>query len=162
MSAARPVIIGAGVNGLVAGFLLARSGLRPLVLERFGADYWHTVVIDDGARKQPFEVWVDPGANVSVAPAPIADPVTKPSPTSNARAARASSNGLSPAWFWTGAGVSAVVGGLTIASAVDTRNTYEEFSAAPSANLKNEGLDAQLRTNLLLAGTAATVIATVS
>jgi phytoene dehydrogenase-like protein len=28
------VIIGAGVNGLVAGFLLARSGLRPLVLER--------------------------------------------------------------------------------------------------------------------------------
>src|SRR5918996_1317557 len=30
----RPVILGAGHNGLVAAFYLARVGLRPLVLER--------------------------------------------------------------------------------------------------------------------------------
>ena len=34
MSAARPVIVGGGINGLVAAFLLAKAGLRPLVLER--------------------------------------------------------------------------------------------------------------------------------
>ncbi len=34
MSTARPVIVGGGVNGLVAAFMLAKAGMRPLVLER--------------------------------------------------------------------------------------------------------------------------------
>ncbi len=117
----------------------------------------HRVVIDEAGQEQAFRVRVDPGATVPVTAAstPSAPTVqeAKTAPPANQR-----TSGISPAWFWTTAGISAVIGGLTTASAVDTQNTYEAFSARPSASLSNEGVDAQLRTNLLLAGTAASVI----
>lgn len=124
----------------------------------------HRVVVDAGGQKQAFRVRIDPGANVPVvAAAPLTTPTpptSRDSPPTSLAPARDASSGVSPVWFWTTAGISAVVGGLTIASAVDTRNTYEAFSSRPSPSLSNEGVDAQLRTNLLLAGTAASVIAT--
>jgi hypothetical protein len=56
--------------------------------------------------------------------------------------------------------VTAVVGGATIASALDTRSKFQEFSARPSGSLSAAGADAELRTNVLLAGTVVCALAT--
>lgn len=72
-----------------------------------------------------------------------------------------SSSGISPAWFWVGVGLTAVLGGATIASAVDTSNKHESFLALPTEELQSNGLDAQLRTNLLAGSTGLAGVATI-
>jgi len=137
----------------------------PTTDSRFVLAGAHRVVIDDGSgAKQAFRVRVDPGASVPVeaaAPAPATSlpnetTTTTPPPAPPSRAGA----GISPAWFWIGTGLSTALGGVTIASAVDTRNKHAEFRANPSLERSDDGVDAQLRTNLLVASTAAVVVTT--
>lgn len=139
----------------------------PINESRFVLTGEHRVVIDDGTpTKQAFRVRVDPGAVLPVESAPAAPPppigaTSSSTPRSTETpSASGSSDGLSPAWFWVGAGVSAVLGGVTIASAIDTANKHDTFRTQPSAALSDAGVDAQLRTNLLVASTAAVVVTT--
>lgn len=129
----------------------------------------HRVVIDSGdGNRQAFPVRVDPGVTVPVTAAstPAHVPIPPPSDARRTSIEQAPHvvapprSGVSPVWFWVGAGLSAVLGGVTIASAVDTRSKYDEFSVRPSSALSNDGAEAQLRTNLLFAGTAASAVTT--
>lgn len=70
-----------------------------------------------------------------------------------AGAERPEPSGLSPAWFVVGMVATAALGGVTIASGVDTASRHDAFVANPNANLQAAGEDAQLRTNILLGGT---------
>ena len=105
--------------------------------------YWatvgeHKVVIEFGGQSQHRSVRVKGGETVSVVPI-LVEP---PSPTPER-------NGISPAWFWVGVGVSALFTGATIASAVDTANQYAGFEAQPTDSAARSGQSAQIRTNVL-------------
>jgi hypothetical protein len=68
------------------------------------------------------------------------------------------SHGWSPVWFWIGVSTSAVLGGVTVASAIDTKNRYDTFQT--SGDGVDGGRDAQLRTNVLFFGTIGVALAT--
>lgn len=60
---------------------------------------------------------------------------------------REPARGISPVWFWVGAGVTVAVGGATVLSAFDTASTHDDFEADRSnADLANEGRSAERRT----------------
>ena len=70
-------------------------------------------------------------------------------------------------WFWISAGATAVAGGFTIASGVDTANRHATFvqDCVPPATtrcpqLSTDGQGAQTRTNVLIGVTAALGAAT--
>jgi len=71
-------------------------------------------------------------------------------------------SGLSPAFFWAGAGASAILGGLTGVSALDGKSQHDEFllAARRTPDAKDRGQDAETRTNVLLAATLITAAAT--
>jgi hypothetical protein len=81
---------------------------------------------------------------------------------------RSASSGLSPTWFFVGASATAVLSGLTIASAIDTKNKHDDLGtrncsavlAEGCTDLANRGISAQNRTNVLLGVTAAMGIGT--
>lgn len=69
--------------------------------------------------------------------------------------------GPSPLWFYVGAGVTAVVGGVTVWSALDTQRAFNDYERdLPGLNQRQAdarvaaGHDKELRTNLLLGATA--------
>ena len=68
--------------------------------------------------------------------------------------------GVSPTWFWIGAGVTATLAGVTIASGRDTASKHDAFLANPTASGQANGSAAQTRTNILFAVTIATGLAT--
>lgn len=68
--------------------------------------------------------------------------------------------GLSPAWFWVGATTTAVLGGLAIASGVDTYAKHNEFELNRTPDRASDGREAQTRTNVLLGLTAIGAVAT--
>ncbi|HEY3822067.1 MAG TPA: hypothetical protein VGL81_33100, partial [Polyangiaceae bacterium] len=72
---------------------------------------------------------------------------------------------LSPLFFFAALGATAVAGGLSIASGVDTANRHASFdrclaSAQSCAALSSSGQSAQTRTNVLLGVTAGLGVAT--
>lgn len=93
-----------------------------------------------------------------LAPAPVATPSSPPPPTEPVPQREA--RGISPVWFWALAGVTVAAGAATTVSGIDTLDQHSAFGRAPSDAAAARGRDAQLRTNVLLAGTGALAIAT--
>jgi hypothetical protein len=83
---------------------------------------------------------------------------SQPPPPEEQQPARHS--GPSPVWFWLGAGVTAVLGGAATASAFDTIGKHDDFIAHRTNARADEGQDAQMRTNILIAGTLASAAIT--
>ena len=70
------------------------------------------------------------------------------------------SGGLDPVFFWIGAGLTAVLGGVTIGSGVDANQRYDDFAAARTVETRDAGQSAELRTNILLGSTIAVAAVT--
>ena len=112
----------------------------------------HVVEIDAAGKTDRQPVHVDQGAFVTVSP-PAARVTAPP-----AAVAVATKKPLSRTWFFVGLGGTAVVGGLTIASGVDTKNKHDAFEAA-GIDIEG-GRAAQTRTNILLVATGTVGLAT--
>jgi len=106
----------------------------------------HTVSIMSGGRTITYRRSFAAGAIVPLgAPAPAALTPTLPDE-------KRASAGVSGAWFWIGAGLTTVIGGATLASALDTRAKQEAFRVNRSESLALDGEAAQWRTNALAVG----------
>jgi hypothetical protein len=135
----------------------------------------HTVTVEGSSGSVTRVVTVAPDDTVVVRPEPAPTPAPAPAPAPTPAPAPAparalgpaptpaqDSGGMSPAWFYVGLGATAIAGGLTIASGVDTANQHSTFqtkcggsSPDPScARLRSDGQSAQLRTNVALGVTA--------
>lgn len=120
----------------------------------------HVVTVDVDGTSNRVLVEVVAGRTHAVevptgeAPAPAREPVVPP------REPPPREKPL-PAWmFWAGAGATVALGAGTIASAVDTSSKHDRFQESPDASLASSGQSAQVRTNLLLGGTALLGVAT--
>ncbi len=80
-------------------------------------------------------------------------------------------SGLSPTWVWVGAGATAVLGGVTIWSAIDTQRDFSDFqeqldarrlSQRQADGRVDDGKARELRTNVLLGATAVLGVTTVA
>ncbi len=168
----------AGRTGTIIVMCPMRAGCVPVVdgeVAHAGAPHIvlvgdHTVVVEGGGGPRdtlPAKVTADAIVEVRASPPRAqAEPVpVLPAPRAKdekpSTKQSTPSNGISPAWFWASLGLTAVLGGVTAASAVDTRKKHEDFLASPSESLQNAGLDAQLRTNLLVGATGVAALATV-
>ena len=101
---------------------------------------------DDGIEQREVDVAAE--ALVTITPRlapPPPDPVPPPP-----EEPIAIDTGLSPIWFWIGAGATGVAGIATIASAVDVENKHASFEEMPTEELSSAGEQAEIRTNALL------------
>ena len=75
---------------------------------------------------------------------------------------RGSSRGLSPAFFWSGAAATVVLGGFTLASALDTASLHDDFitDGPRTPETRDRGQRAETRTNVLIGATAVVAVAT--
>jgi hypothetical protein len=97
-----------------------------------------------------------------VGEAPVSAPSVDPLPQPVPRVEEEEEDGRgSPAWFGVLLGVTAVLGGVTIWSGVDTLSQHDEYLAAPTQDGYDDGRAAELRTNILIGVTAAAGVATI-
>ncbi len=138
----RPKIVTTGAHAIV---LQSDAGLQPMIVN-VAAD--QTIVVS-GARP--------------ARPAPIAE-----APTRSTAPPSSPSAGLSPTYFFAALGVTAVAGGVSVWSALDTSHRHTQFvdagcDHAPSSScdsLASDGHAAQTRTNVLFAVSGAFAVAT--
>ena len=122
----------------------------------------HTAMIESDGRRERRDVDVPPDDTVVLSPADAAvatPPPMKPRPRV--------SDGVSPVWVYFGIGATAIVGGLSVASGIDTAKKHSNFVDAgcdrggPGClTSANDGSSAQTRTNVLLGVTAALGVTT--
>jgi hypothetical protein len=156
---------------------------RPVVV-RVGS---HTVMVDSAGAASTQTVTVPPDETVTVAsaapPAPTPAPAS-PSSSSPAPPPMTSTDsplpppppvtddapGISRVWFLVGAGATVLVGGVTLASAIDVASQNGAFAVCRTASAtasddcgqrQSNGQSAQARTNVLLGVTAVLGLATV-
>jgi tetratricopeptide (TPR) repeat protein len=70
--------------------------------------------------------------------------------------------GLSPAYFWTGAALTVVAGGLTLWSGLDLLSAKDDFEKNPTRAKFDDGEGKDTRTNVLIAVTGALAVSTVT
>lgn len=133
---------------------LVLAGKHRVTITRAGSREAHDVVIDGGKT-------VELLATVSAAPTQLAQPGQSTSPGAIDGRREETSRGISPVWFWVGAGVTVAVGGATVLSALDTASTHDDFASDRSnVALSNEGQSAERRTLILGAVTGVLAVAT--
>ena len=120
----------------------------------------HELVLNLEGRIERRSLKVAPGAQVEVSPTPGAAAPRHENGGPAPGADSESSNGLSPMWFWIGAATTAVVGSLTVASALDFKKKHEDFQDHPTDAGASDGKTAQTRTNVLLGVTGVAAITT--
>ncbi|WP_394826453.1 hypothetical protein [Pendulispora albinea] len=111
--------------------------------------------------RESIELKPEPSPNVAQTPSSkntISYPVTQGNPAINQQNSK-SSRSMSPTWFWVGVSATAVLGGLAIASGIDTNAKHNEFELNRTADRASEGRGAQTRTNVLLGLTAIGAVA---
>ncbi len=149
----RTVYLTPGQHALVAGFEEGRSGSKQVNAEKAQSGQ----VSFEAPEPAP-------------APAPDATPpvATEAPPTHDKGAEKKSSGGWSPAVFWVGAGLTAVAGGVTIWSGVDTLNNPgadrvrdECQGQGEDCQLYKDGVAKQNRTNILIGVTGVLGVATI-
>lgn len=169
-----PLFCSASVDGTLWPIDTARYanvGDHAVVITVDGVPESHSVRVEAGADA---EIAPDPRAQAAPSPAPspaplAAAPMPPPPATAPANAATdrtpavpPAKSGLAPTWFWIGAGASAVLGGVTIWSALDTASKHDAFVATRSASTQSAGIAAQDRTTALLVTTGVLAAATAS
>jgi hypothetical protein len=98
-------------------------------------------------------------------PAPVNVPVPVPVPDSSSSSLHSTpphdpSPGLRPTWFWVAGAATLVLGGVTAASAVDTKNKHDTYAANRSPDARDSGQSAQTRTNVFFVATAVAAVST--
>jgi hypothetical protein len=71
-----------------------------------------------------------------------------------------SSKGLSPVFFWTGVGLTAVAAGVTVWSGLDTQSAADDYKKNPTQEGLDDGQSLEMRTNVLIGVTAALAVGT--
>ena len=83
-----------------------------------------------------------------------------PPPAAEPEKDRASDKPLGPTLFYVGLGVTAVLGGVTLWSGLDTNSARDAYDAEPTPEGLDEGRSKQRRTNVLLGATAVVGVGT--
>jgi hypothetical protein len=121
----------------------------------------HVVEMRRGEHIDRIEVHATAGASFEATPPPLPPPPPPPVVIpQEARVKEVHHDGVSPYIFWGAAGVTAIAGAFTIASAVDTVHQHSVFQANPNDTTASAGEAAEGRTNVLLGVTAAAAVTT--
>jgi len=141
------------------------DGARIAAETRFVTVGAHVVTMTQGSRTERVDVVIEPGKTLEIAPTPVlperttervlAPPPPPPAPPVNEE------RGLSPVWFWTGLGLTAVAAGAGGLSALDTASKHDAFLRDRSdVDAANAGRNAETRTYVLFATAGVLAIAT--
>jgi hypothetical protein len=134
-----------------------KAGAHALEISAGGAVGRYTVVIEGGKTVD----WQEPGGPPPAAePPPPEPPKPAPEPPKPAPEAPPPPRGVSPGWFFASLGVTAVLGGITVWSGVDTLSKHKDFDAGRIEG--SVGQAAQTRTNVLIGVTGAAAAATLA
>ena len=132
----------------------------------------HVLSMRIDGREEHRDVVIPPREQMEVKPDPTPtvvqypsskNTISYPSTQRNPQENQGNSNGsrhMSPTWFWVGASATAVLGGLAIASGIDTNAKHDEFELNRTSDRASDGRGAQTRTNVLLGLTAIGAVAT--
>lgn len=153
---ARVLVDGAAVEGSPAVARVAPGSHTVRALEGQRVVLERTVNVRPGER---LHLSLDRTRDVVVQ---AGDPKRDRAPAAEARA-----TGPSPVWFYAGAGLTAVLGGVTIWSALDTKTAFDDYeSELPTLSQSEvddrvaEGHRLETRTNVLIGATAIAAVGT--
>ncbi|HEX5657415.1 MAG TPA: hypothetical protein VFX59_09470 [Polyangiales bacterium] len=117
----------------------------------FEGDATHRVKLTGSAGEARTIKVARPATTASVSSARDSDePVSKPR------------RGLKPAYFWTGAALTVVAGGLSLWSGLDLMNAKDDFEKSPTRAKFDDGESKDTRTSVLLGVTGALAVSTVT